>query len=276
MIIIGESINSTTSEVLNAIENRNTEFIQNLTNAQVDAGAHYIDVNAGARINTEAEDIQWLVRSVWDAAKVKMSIDSANPAAIQKGLETYHELVEKDEQPDKFKVIVNSINGEPTHCEKILPLVKKYDCEVIGLLMDENGIPSTAEERVNVAGKIIDLINKYDIPLANLYLDLVVQPISTDATKGLTILDTLKLLKIEFQDIKTVLGLSNISFGLPEMELVNQTFMAMLMAEGLDAAILNPLDKRLMATLSASKMLLNQDEFCMGYINAFRSGLLKF
>ncbi len=276
MIIIGECINSTTSKVLNAIENRDTEYIHNLASAQVDAGAHFIDVNAGARINTEEEDIQWLIESVWDAAKVQMSIDSANPAAIQKGLETYHELIEKEEQPDKFKVIVNSINGELTHCAKILPLVQNYDCEVIGLLMDENGIPDTAEERVNIGGKIIDRINKYDIPLTNLYLDLVVQPISTDATKGITILETLKLLKIEFQEVKTVLGLSNISFGLPEMELINQTFMAMLMAEGLDAAILNPLDKRMMATLSASKMLLNQDEFCMGYINAFRSGLLKF
>lgn len=276
MIIIGECINSTTPEVLKAIESQDSEYIKNLASSQVEAGVNFLDVNAGARINTEQTDIEWLIKTVWDSVKVPMSIDSANPSTLQQGLGTFFKLVEKEEDPTKFNAIVNSINGERTHCDKILPLVKKYNCEVIGLLMDETGIPSTPEQRANIGGKIIDKVNEYDVPIKNLYLDLVVQPISTDTKNGITILETLTRVKSDFPEVKTILGLSNISFGLPEMELINQTYLAMLMAEGLDAAILNPLDKRLMGTIGASKMLLNQDEYCMKYIKSFRSGLLEF
>jgi len=273
MLIIGECINSTTPEVLDAIAKRDVNFIRELARGQIEAGAEYIDVNAGARIDTELEDMEWLIKTVNDVVEVPLSIDSANPDTIKHGLEIYDQLL-KDNNKTEIKAMVNSINGEPTHCEKVLPLVKEYDCEVIGLLMDENGIPSEPEDRVKIGSKIIDQLNKYKIPIDKLYLDMVIQPISTDSGKGITILETLKLVKQEFPEVKTVLGLSNISFGLPEKELINRTFLAMLMVNGLDAAIMNPLDRKILATLQTAKMLLNQDEFCMNYITAFRDGRL--
>jgi 5-methyltetrahydrofolate--homocysteine methyltransferase len=172
--------------------------------------------------------------------------------------------------------MVNSINGERTHCQKVLPLVKEYNCEVIGLLLDENGIPDKPEERVKIGSKIIDQLHEYEIPIDRLFLDVVIQPISTDTSKGITILETLKMVKQEFPAVKTVLGLSNISFGLPENELINRTFLAMLMVYGLDAAIMNPMDKQILGSLQTAKMLLNQDEFCMKYITAYRDGGLNF
>ena len=275
MLIIGECINSTTPEVLEAIENRGVDFIQELAKGQVEAGANYIDVNAGARIKTEREDLDWLINTVNEVVNVPLSIDSANPDTIKHGLEIYSGLKQKNNEPE-FKVMVNSINGERTHCQKVLPLVKEYNCEVIGLLIDENGIPDKPEDRVKIGSKIIDQLHEYEIPIDRLYLDVVIQPISTDTTKGITILETLKLVKQDFPEVKTVLGLSNISFGLPENELINRTFLAMLMVYGLDAAIMNPLDKQILGSLQTAKMLLNQDEFCMKYITAYRDGRLSF
>lgn len=275
MLIIGECINSTTPEILEAIEKRGGDFIQELAKGQVEAGANYIDVNAGARIKTEREDMEWLINTVNEVVNVPLSIDSANPDIIKHGLEIYSGLKQKSNESE-FKVMVNSINAERTHCQKVLPLVKEYDCDVIGLLIDENGIPDKPEDRVSISSKIIDQLHEYEIPIDRLYLDVVIQPISTDTTKGITILETLRLVKQEFPEVKTVLGLSNISFGLPENELINRTFLTMLMVYGLDAAIMNPLDKQIIGSLQAAKMLLNQDEFCMKYITAYRDGRLNF
>jgi 5-methyltetrahydrofolate--homocysteine methyltransferase len=282
MLIIGECINSTTPEVLTAIEIRNVKYIQDLSEAQALAGADFIDVNAGARIKTEQEDIAWLIKTVTEVVTVPISIDSANTDTIKHGLEIYSDI-KRVSDSSKFPIIINSINGERTHCEKVLPLVKEYNCDVIGLLMDENGIPNTPEGRVKIGHKIIEMLNEFEISIDHLYLDMVIQPISTDTSNGLTILETLRLSKRELPDVKTVLGLSNISFGLPEKELINRTkelinrtFLAMLMVYGLDAAILNPMDNKLLGTLQASEMLLDQDEYCMNFITAYRDGRLNF
>jgi len=160
MIIIGELINSTRHEVRNAIEDRNAELIQNLALKQVEAGAHYLDVNAGAFVDDEVEHLLWLVNTVQAVTDVPLAIDSADPEAIDKALAAH-----------KGNAMINSITDEREKFETIIPLIKKYESKVITLCMDDSGMPNTAEDRLKVVDKFFDEFEKHGIPLENVFLD---------------------------------------------------------------------------------------------------------
>ncbi|MBN1383370.1 MAG: methyltetrahydrofolate cobalamin methyltransferase [Elusimicrobia bacterium] len=260
MLVIGERINATRKSMGEAITKKDSDFIRQEAVKQLEAGADILDVNCGMSVKDESSNMEWLVNTVQDAADTSLVIDSPNPAVIESGLK----LCRK-------KAIVNSITGEKERIEKIMPLVEKYNADVIALTMDEKGMPNTSEERYNIAEKIADSIKKYKVPLDRVYFDLLVRPISTEPNQANEFLGAVSLVKKNLK-AKTVCGLSNISFGLPNRKLINATFLTMSFYAGLDAAIIDPTDKNMMLTIRSSEALLARDEYCLKYITAFREG----
>ena len=264
MLIVGERINTSRKNIRPAVENRDKDFIQKEARLQVEAGAGRIDVNCGTRVKEEPEDLEWLVKTVQEAVDVSLCIDSPNPAALERGLATH-----------KGKALVNSITLEKERVEKILPLVKKYKASVVALTMDDRGMPNDTATRVEIAGKLIHLLEGEGIKKGDVYFDPLVRPLGTDPEQSLIVLETIKIIRQKYPGVHTFCGLSNISFGLPLRSLLNRNFLVMAMLMGLDAVMIDPLDKKMMANLRASLALLNKDQFCLEYITAFREGKLE-
>ena len=274
MLVVGERINSSIKKIEAAIQDKDTELIKTEAKSQLDAGAHVIDLNAGAFLRSEPEDLVWLIQTVRQLENEQMliAIDSANPKAIMAGLEEWQS---KSKITLDTKPIVNSVTAEKEKMDSVMPLVKKYNARLVGLCMDQHGIPDGPEKRLELGAKIITTAKEYEIKIKDLYLDPLVLPVSTDTKKGQIALDTLKLIKESYPEVNTIIGLSNISYGLPVKPLLNQTFMVLAMSVGLNAAILNPLDKRLMSMIKAVDVILGNDDYCMNYIKAFRAGELS-
>lgn len=265
MLVVGEKINTSVKDVKEAVLKRNHSFIEELAKNQKLAGADYLEVNSGLRVypEEEAEDMEWLVPLVQKAAALPLCVDTAHGLVLEKALK-FHQ----------GKAIINSINGDTERWGEILPLVKRYGCDVIALPSDRKGIPSSVEGRIKIAERIIQGISREGFAPENIYFDPLVLPLSSDTKNGLLFLDTLKEIKRSFPAAKTISGLSNISFGLPKRSQINRSFLVLSLRAGLDAAILNPLDKNLMALVRSTEVLLNRDPFCVQYIEAFRSGKL--
>ncbi|MGA2318340.1 MAG: dihydropteroate synthase [Thermodesulfobacteriota bacterium] len=265
MLVVGEKINSSIKEVEEAILQRNESFIQDLAKRQMLAGADYLEVNSGLRVypEEEAEDMEWLVPLVQGVTGLPLCIDSAYPLVLKTALRHHQGIA-----------IINSISGDPDRWEVILPLAKQYGCFIVALPSDRSGIPSNAAGRVKIAERISQGVLSYGIPLQSLYIDPLVMPLSADTRTGTLFITTLKEMKQALPEAKTISGLSNISYGLPRRSLINQAFLILSLGAGLEAAILNPLDQRLMALLKATEALLNRDPFCQKYIGAYREGRL--
>lgn len=266
MLIIGENINATRKQIAEKIELRDTEFFQSLARKQVESGANMLDINIGDKNPEDRATMQWLVKTVQDAVQVPLCFDSPYFQIIQAGLEAY--------QFSCGQPLVNSVTAEKDRLKSILPLVKKYHCSVIALLMDENGIPDNAQDRFSIARKIIQSINDFGILSEDIYLDPLVIPVSTDSSSAITTLKTLTLIRENDPDIKTVSGMSNISYGLPERRIINQAFLPLLLETDIDALILDPTDQKLMALFYGSQALLGKDLFCKEYLQAYRNGRL--
>jgi len=264
MIIIGERINSSRKTIKDAIEKRDEAFIRNEAIAQRDAGANFIDINCGTFLNEEASLMEWLIGIVQDAVELPLCIDSPDPNVIKKALTLCK----------KRPAIVNSVTAETKKADEILPLVKEYDAYVIGLTMDETGMPRTAEDRVKMAEKILVFAKKYGVDKKNIYFDPLVQPVSSDQTQAKALFEAITMIK-NLGDTKTTCGLSNISYGLPSRPLINATFLAMCVAAGLDAVMIDTLNEKLMSVLSASLVLTGEDQYCMNYIQRFRAAKVK-
>lgn len=264
MLIIGEKINTTKKSINAAVEVRDEDAIIGEAKKQLEAGAELIDVNTGTRIKTEIADMEWLVNTIQGATDCRLCIDSPNPAALEAGLKLC-----------KNKAMVNSITGEKERVEAIMPMVREYGASVVVLTMDEAGMPHTGEDRHRIAKKIMEMIEKYEIPMDDIYFDALIQPIGSNPDQGVAILDGIKLIKQSFPDAHIICGLSNISYGLPQRKLLNRTFLAMAMSAGLDSAIMDPTDNSLMATSLASCAILAKDEYCLKYISSWREGKLE-
>lgn len=262
MIIIGEKINSTLKAIRPAIENYDAAAIQDLAKKQYDAGASYIDVNAGMFHNDEPERLVWLVNTVQEVLDAPFSIDSPNPKAIEAALKA-----NKNSKP-----VINSITDEKERFNSILPLAVQYKTDIIALCMDDNGMPETVDDRVSIAERLIEKLTKEGMSLGEIYIDPMVRPIGTDSNNGIIVIETIRKVKAEFPGVHIACGLSNISFGIPGRKLVNQAFLVAAMAAGMDGAILDPLDKKLMSLVYATEALLGRDEYCMNYITKFREG----
>jgi 5-methyltetrahydrofolate--homocysteine methyltransferase len=266
LIIVGERINSSRKAIAPAIADRDQQLIAREADLQIAAGASYIDVNCGTLMEKEPETLEWLVKTVQNSTGGSLcSIDSPNPIALERALKVH-----------QGKPLVNSITGEHQRLAAILPLIRDYKTSVVALAMDDNGMPETAEERFKIAADLVNQLTKVGIQLSDIYLDPMVRPVSTGSHYGRVVFETIKKVNQEFPGIHTICGLSNISFGLPARKLLNQTFLIMSMMAGLDSAILDPLDKRLMSLLRAAEVLLEQDDYALNFIAAYREEKLEF
>ncbi|HOL17337.1 MAG TPA: methyltetrahydrofolate cobalamin methyltransferase [Bacillota bacterium] len=266
MLIVGEKINTSRKEAREAVEKRDAAFIRSLARRQAEAGAHYIDVNCGTFLKEEPEPLSWLVQEVQqELDNAPLCIDSPNPVAVEAALKVH-----------QGKAMLNSISGEKERYEALLPLVVQYGCKVVVLCMDDQaGIPPDAATRFKIASRIIDGLTAKGVKVEDIYVDPLIQPISVDTKNGLAAAETIRMVKESYPGVHAICGLSNISFGLPERKLLNQAYLVVCATYGLDAVILDPEDKRIMALVYASEALLNRDPYCGEYLKAYRKGFLK-
>ncbi len=265
MIIIGEKINSTLKAVRPAMESRDAAAIIDQARRQTEAGASYIDVNAGMFLEQEIDTLEWLIDTIQSEIDTPFAIDSPSPRAILAGLR----------RNKNGKPIVNSMTGEKDRINAILPLVVEYKTAVIALCMDDRGMPETARERVAVAHTLIAALTREGVPHGDIFIDPMIRPIGTGSHYGLVALDTIREVKTAYPDVHIACGLSNISFGIPARKVMNQTFLVAGMTAGMDGAILDPLDKKLMTFLYATEALLGIDDYCMNFITKFRENELE-
>ena len=263
MIIVGELINASRKSIGEAIEKHDKETIQKVAKDQFEAGANYIDVNAGIFVGKEPEYLTWLVETVQESVEAPCAIDSPDPKAIEAALKVH-----------KGTPMINSISLEKERYEKLLPIISGTEYKIIALCMSDEGMPETTEQRMTIADKLINGLVGNGIPLDNIFVDPLVQPVATNSRFGIEFLDAVEKIMTTFKGVHTICGLSNISYGLPERKFLNQVFMAMAIAKGLDGAIINPLDKAMMANIIAAETLVGRDEFCMKYLDAYRQGKL--
>jgi len=265
MIIVGELINASRKSVGAAIENNDVETVKKLALDQAENGADYIDANAGVFVGKEADYLKWLVETIQSATSKPCSIDSPDPRAIEAALAVH-----------KGTAMINSISLEKERYDALLPIVAGTDLKVVALCMSDAGMPETADDRMAIADKLINGLLQKNIPIENIYVDPLVQPVATNGTFGTEFLKAIENIMTTFKGIHTMCGLSNISFGLPERKFLNQTFMVMAIAKGLDGAIVNPLDQKMMANIVAAEALAGKDEYCGNYLEAFRAKKFEF
>jgi cobalamin-dependent methionine synthase I len=264
MLIIGERINSSRKKIAEAMLSGDRAFIQQEAKAQAEAGADYIDVNAGSLVGRETEILKWAIEAVQDVVELPLCIDSPDPEVIKAMLP----LV-------KNRPMVNSITLEPARIEGVLPLVAEYKTKVIGLCQSEDVMADTTEAKVELAGKLVEQVRSAGVPLDDLYIDPLVYPIGASSNSAVATLDAIERIMKEFPGVHTTCGLTNVSHGLPARKLVNRTFLIACIIRGLDSAIMDPTDKQLYGALKAAVTVAGRDEFCMELIKAFRAGRLE-
>ncbi len=263
MFIVGERINATRKRIGEAVVARDAAFIQGEATKQVQAGAHMLDVNGGVS-GGETEHLPWLVETVQSATDVPLCLDSPNPDALRRALPMC-----------KKPPMVNSITGETERWERLLPVVREHKPKIIALCMASSGAPSGVKDRMETATRLIEGLADVGLPLENIYVDPGVFPISTGPDQPAAYLEAVGAVKARYREVHIIGGISNVSFGLPLRKLLNSTFMVMAMARGLDSAIIDPTDQSLMAGICAAEALLGRDEYCAGYLKAFRAGRLE-
>ena len=264
MLVIGELINSTRKEVKKALQARDEKVIRRLARNQVGAGADVLDVNTAESRKQEIEDMEWVINLVYDEVgdETRLSIDSPNPKAVARGLELCH-----------ARPLVNSISNDPKVQEALLPLLGQYEAEVIGLTMGgRKGMPMTVEARLEEAELLVKSLQSHNFPLQNLYIDPLVMTIGSNQEQAQAVIDAVRAIKERWGNlgVKTSVGLSNVSYGLPKRSVINRAFLAMLLEAGLDAALIDPTDMGMMDILKASEALLGTDAYCLGYIKYMR------
>lgn len=262
MIIVGEKINTSRRAIAEAVENRDTESIQEVARAQADAGADYIDVNAGTFLKREAAFLTWLVETVQAAVDLPLCLDSPDPKALESALACH-----------RGEAMINSISLEEDRWEALLPVVSARPCKVVALCMARTSMPTTAQERIDVAVELVEGLQAAGVALENIYVDPLVQPVSVDVRMGPAILDAIAGIRERFPSVNAICGLSNVSYGLPSRKMINRHFLVLAMQRGLNAAILDPTDREMRASLLTARMLLGKDEFCSDYIEGYQQGL---
>ncbi len=259
MLVVGELINSSRKSIKAAIDAEDAGAIKKIAKDQTENGADYIDVNAGTYVGKEDRYMKWLISTVQEAVDTPCCIDSPDPKVVEAALNLH-----------KGTPMINSISLEKERWDALLPVVAGSDFKVIALCMSDSGMPETKDDRLAIAGDLVNSLVKNNVAVENIYVDPLVQPISTNDSYGMEFMNAVEAIMAEFPGVHTICGLSNISYGLPERELLNQTFMVMAICKGLDSAIINPLDKRMMANVYAAETLAGRDEYCGNYLAAFR------
>ena len=258
MLIIGELINCTRKKAGEAAQKRDADFFRDLAQKQVRAGAHMLDVN-GDLPDHESETLTWLIGLVQEVAEVPLCLDSDDPEALLKALPLC-----------KQRPMINSLCDDPAHWA-MLPFLKEHRPKVIALCTSESGVPKGVDERVETASRLIDRLTTEGFALQDIYVDPCVLPVAT-GPYGKDLLSTVDKVTRDYPGVHISAGVSNVSFGLPLRKLLNESFLLLLMARGLDTAIVDPCDQQLMMNILAAEALLGRDEHCRNYLHAYREG----
>jgi len=265
MLVIGENINASNRQVADAIASRDEVFLADLAKAQASAGAHVIDVNAGSgqgSMEKAISDAKWLIGVVQAAVDKPLAIDSDSSEVIDAVLREY----------DGERPVINSITAEPARLKSIAPLVAERQASVVALAMGAEGIPPSVEGRLAACEQIMAHLTGLGIEPKQVLFDPLVLPIAVDTSQGLVTLKTIEQIKSRYPDAGVVMGLSNISYGLPKRKLVNRAFLLMAAYAGLDAVIVDPLDSKAMSLIKVADMLMGKDPSCRSYLRAHRKG----
>jgi len=262
MLIVAERINASRKAVRAALEAQDAHAIQQEALAQAAAGAHYIDVNGGTFPGREAELLCWLVDAVQAVTDRPLCLDSPDPDALAAALP----------RVKTRPVMLNSINLERERFERVLALAAEHRAKLIALCQGEGVPASSAAQKLELARTLVERLMRAGIPADDLYVDPLVFPLGTDPESGVATLEAIARIMREHPGVHTICGLTNVSHGLPARKLVNRTFLVAAMGRGMDAAIVDPTDAQLMAAIQAAEAVLGRDEYCMGFIEAFRDG----
>ncbi len=264
MIIIGERINTSRKAINEAMERRDKKFFQDEATKQEAAGASYIDVNCGSRLKSEYDDFLWLLEAVQEVISIPVSLDSPSTRVLEAGLKNV------DKRP-----LINSITLEKERFEDVAPILEGNKADIIALCMDDEGIPKNAPRIVENAVHLVEKLEKLGLNREGIFLDPLIQPLSVDTENANMALGSISTIMTRLNGVHTTCGLSNISYGLPERFLVNRTFIVLAMANGLDSAIIDPLDRKMMTNVITAETLLGKDEYCGDFIEAMREGKLE-
>lgn len=258
-VIIGERINPTGRKVvLAALKEGNFDMVRQDAVDQVAAGAAILDVNAGVPGADEPALLQQVMRTVMEVTDVPLCIDTADPEALEAALKLYN-----------GNPLINSVNGEERSLNAVLPLVKEHGAAVIGLCMDDDGIPETAQQRLKVAGKIIDRAGQLGIGIERIVIDPLALTMGADSSAGKLALETIELVVKEF-GVNVTMGASNISFGMPDRKFINSTFIAMAIHAGMTCPITNPMVEEIITAVLAADLSMGRDDYGMRWIKAYR------
>ncbi|MGM9607514.1 MAG: homocysteine S-methyltransferase family protein [Oscillospiraceae bacterium] len=256
--VIGERINPTGKKRFQqALLEGDLDYILDVAVQQEDAGADILDVNVGYPGVDEVSMLPRVVKKLQSAVSLPLQLDSSNPDALEAGLRVYN-----------GKAAVNSVNGEPEVLERVLPIVKKYGASVVGLTLDKGGIPQTAQGRVDIARRILDAALALGIPKEDVWIDCLTLTVSAQQDQAAETLKAVRTVREEL-GLQTVLGVSNISFGLPNRALITQNFLIQAMGAGLTLPIINPNQKEMMDAVAAFRVLSGEDAQCRDYVARF-------
>lgn len=257
-VVIGEKVNPTGRKILaGALAEGNYDYVLELVQKQVNAKADILDVNVGVPGLDEVKVLPEVAKLISDNFDIPLCLDSANHDALAAALAVL-----------PGKLLINSVNGEEKSLEKVLPLVKEYGAAVIGLTMDDDGIPDDVEERVAIAGKIIERAAKLGISEQDIVIDPLVLTVGADSNAALVTLGTIEMVRKEF-GVNINLGASNVSFGLPDRHTVNQAFLSLAISKGATCAITDPV--KLTSIIRATDLLMGRDKSSLRYLKFYRS-----
>lgn len=260
MFIIGELINGMYQNIARAIKEKDKAVIQKCALEQIKAGADALDVNCGPASRDPLSDMPWLVEAIQEVTDKPLALDSSSPKVIAAGLGA-----------SKNKAIINSTTADQEKLQILVPLAKKHNARLIGISISNKGIPQNKDQRLELAATIVAFCLDNDFPIQDLYLDPIVLPVNVAQAQMKDVLEVIHEFKIISEpQPKTIVGLSNVSQGTCVRSLVNRTFLSMAVAFGLDAAILDPLDKDLMDAAITAELIFNKQIYCDSYLEAYR------
>jgi 5-methyltetrahydrofolate corrinoid/iron sulfur protein methyltransferase len=260
MIIIGELINGMYKDVARAIANREADIIQHLALEQVKDGASILDVNIGPYSKDPVLEMRWLVETIQAVVEVPLSLDSTKADVVEEGLKLA-----------KKRAVINSTSADAEKMDVVFGLAKRYNAQVIGLTMDKYGVPNNKEKRLELAQALVAKAIECGINTEDLYLDPILLPLNVAQAQGIEVLESIREFRLLCNPApQTVFGLSNLSQGTKARSLINRTFLAMAIANGLTSVILDPLDKKLMDALITAELLLNKTIYCESFLDAYR------
>ncbi|MBO8129102.1 MAG: methyltetrahydrofolate cobalamin methyltransferase [Peptococcaceae bacterium] len=262
MLLISERINGMFKDIREAIKKRDPQPVQERVLRQVKAGAHYLDVNTGPAVPAEEQPavMEWLVTVVQECCDLPCCIDAPNTKSIEAGLKVH-----------RGKAIINSTSADQHKMDELFPLAKEYGAAIIGLAMNESGVPKNASDRLALAMEVVANADIHGIDMHDLYIDPLILPVNVAQEHVVEVLETIRQVKLLADPAPhTVLGISNVSQGIQNRSLVNRTFLVMAMSAGLDAAILDVEDDALLDAAATANILLNREVYCDSYLKVFR------